>query len=177
MCNIWKTTLNLDIKISTCTVKKYYQSNDRKMKANKKSASLFCPCVRGAESRQKSLNNQLTCRQKFQAWARLKIEVVQSFQLKWFFISHNQWQTDLEMSCIAWYYKYDIMNSSAIYAKQVSKGFGPARTERWLKQQKYPTTNMWVSCWLPFTVAKHLSLFILIHSKGNLTLTCWVPLE
>ena len=49
-------------------------------------------------------------------------------------------------------------------------GFGPAMkmgSSRRFKQ--YPTTYMWVSSWLPFTMDYGLSWFILIHSKGKPT--------
>ena len=61
-------------------------------------------------------------------------------------------------------------------------GFGPAMkmgsSRRFLR---YPTTYMWVSSWLPFTMDEGLSWFILIHSKGmptwNSHIGCGVSLE
>ena len=50
----------------------------------------------------------------------------------------------------------------------VSIGFGTAMiTGSSRRFKRYPTTYMWVSSWLSFTVDKGLSWFILILSKGN----------
>ena len=52
----------------------------------------------------------------------------------------------------------------------VSKGFDTAmKTGSSRRFKRYPTTYMWVSSWLPFTVDWGLSWFILILSKGKLT--------
>ena len=60
--------------------------------------------------------------------------------------------------------------------------FGPAmKIGSSRRFKRYPTTYMWVSSWLPFTMDWGLSWFILIHSKGMLTwnshIGCWVSLE
>ena len=61
-------------------------------------------------------------------------------------------------------------------------GFDPAMKMGSSRRfKRYPTTYMWVSSWLPFTMDEGLSWFILIHSKGmptwNSHIGCGVSLE
>ena len=85
-------------------------------------------------------------------------------------ILKNRWNLQSQLSNLRW-----MPNSVRI-------GFGPAMKMGSSRRfKRYPTTYMWVSSWLPFTMDEGLSWFILIHSKGmrtwNSHIDCGVLLE